>query len=163
IGRWLVARLLADGHEVLALDDLSSGRQENLEDLQSSVGLRGLCTGDVKDAEAVGQAFQRGPWDAVFHLAASINVQGSIDDPETTIRNDIEGTFVVLQASRKQYFELTGLDPESGHCDFDRDVPRLRDRRPRVAVMSTCMVYDAAEGTHISESPPDRTASHYSA
>ena len=163
IGRWLVARLLADGHEVLALDDLSSGRQENLEDLKSSAGFLGLCTFDVKDAEALGQAFQQGPWDAVFHLAASINVQGSIDDPETTIRNDIEGTFAVLQASRRQYLELNGLDPESAHFDFDRDVPRLRDRRPRVAVMSTCMVYDAAGGIAISESHPYRPASPYAA
>jgi nucleoside-diphosphate-sugar epimerase len=96
-------------------------------------------------------------------LAASINVQGSIDDPEPTIRNDVEGTFQILQASRQQYLRLNGLGFGSSGFDFDRDIPRLRDRRPRVAVMSTCMVYDAAEGTPISETHPYRPASPYAA
>jgi nucleoside-diphosphate-sugar epimerase len=162
IGRWLVARLLADGHAVTALDDLSNGRRENLRDLEGHAGFEGLVEGDIKDVALLQRLFSR-PWDAVFHLGASIHVQGSIDDPEPTFRNDVEGTFKVLEACRRQYFERNGLRVEDRKFDFDRDVPRLASRGPRVAVMSTCMVYDAGDGRPMSEVHPYRPASPYAA
>jgi len=99
----------------------------------------------------------------VFHLAASIHVQRSIDDPAPTFRNEAEGTLAVLEACRKQYFESNGLDIAAKHFDYDRDVPRLVRRAPRVAVMSTCMVYDLAGDHAIAESHPYRPASPYAA
>ena len=75
--------------------------------------------------------------DAVAHLAASISVQESIDDPATTFENDVVGTFNVLEAAR-----------EVG---------------ARVLFMSTCMVYDRADATGIDESHPTRPASPYAA
>ncbi|CAN5925697.1 SDR family NAD(P)-dependent oxidoreductase [soil metagenome] len=163
IGRWLVARLLERGDEVLALDDLSNGRRENVRELEGKPGFLGLVVGDIKDPAVLADTFARGPWDAVFHLGASIHVQKSIDDPEPTFRNDAEGTFRVLEACRKQYFEANGLDVKSGHFDYDKDVPRLTKRAPRVAVMSTCMVYDLAGGVAIAETHPYRPASPYAA
>lgn len=164
IGRWLVARLLARGDEVLALDDLSNGRTENVREFEGKPGFLGLLVGDIKEPARLREAFvERGPWDAVFHLGASIHVQKSIDDPEPTFRNDAEGTFRVLEACRRQYFEANGLDLGAKHFDFDRDVPRLTKRAPRVAVMSTCMVYDLAGGGAISETHPYRPASPYAA
>jgi len=163
IGRWVVAKLLRQGHSVLAVDDLSSGRTENLRELDGQPGYLGLVHADVKDPAAVAALFARGPWDAVFHLAASINVQASIDRPEPTIRNDVDGTFQILEASRLQYLTLNGLEGSVTRFDFDRDVPRLLDRRPRIAVMSTCMVYDAGDGRAMSETHPYRPASPYAA
>lgn len=163
IGRWVVAKLLQEGYEVLALDDLSNGRRENLRDLESKSGFLGLIEGDIKNRTVVDDIFGRQTWDAVFHLGASIHVQKSIDDPEPTFRNDAEGTFRVLEACRKQYFALNGLSVDTRHFDFDRDVPRLVDRRPRVASMSTCMVYDLADGKPIQETHPYRPASPYAA
>lgn len=163
IGRWLVAQLLARGDEVLAVDDLSNGRRENVRDFEGTKGYLGLVTADVKDGAAVDDLFARGPWDAVFHLAASIHVQRSIDDPEPTFRNEFEGTFRVLEACRKQYFSANGLDVSAKHFDYDRDVPRLVNRSPRVTVMSTCMVYDLAGGKAIAETHPYRPASPYAA
>jgi nucleoside-diphosphate-sugar epimerase len=166
IGRWLVARLLEEGHEVLALDDLSNGRRENVRDFEGKKGWLGLVVGDIKDVKCIQSIFEK-PWDAVYHLGASIHVQKSIDDPEPTFRNDAEGTFRVLEACRRQYFEHNGLSPDTKHFDYDRDVPRLTKRAPRVAVMSTCMVYDLAGGTAIekgiSETHPYRPASPYAA
>lgn len=162
IGRWVVARLLDQGHEVTALDDLSNGRAENLRTEEGRPGFRGLVVGDIKDPALLARLFEE-TWDAVFHLGASIHVQKSIDDPEPTFRNDAEGTFRVLEACRRQYFRLNGLDPAARHFDFDRDVPKLTDRRPRVVSMSTCMVYDAAGGEPISERHPYRPASPYAA
>lgn len=163
IGRWVVARLLDEGHEVLALDDLSNGREENLRELEGRAGYLGLVRGDLKDPALLAQVFERASWDLVLHLGASIHVQKSIDDPEPTFRNDAEGTFRVLEAARAQYLRRNGLDPSAKHFDFDRDVPTLRDRRPRVACMSTCMVYDLAGGAAIRETHPYRPASPYAA
>src|SRR5262249_2056614 len=97
------------------------------------------------------------------HLGASIHVQKSIDDPEPTFRNDAEGTFRILEACRRQYLAQNGLRIEAKQFDFDRDLPRLRVRTPRVAVMSTCMVYELADGRPIAESHPYRPASPYAA
>jgi nucleoside-diphosphate-sugar epimerase len=164
IGRWVVARLLQDGHQVRVLDDLSNGRAENLKELEKRPGFLGLVRGDVKDESSVASVFADEPWDVVFHLAASINVQESIDNPEPTFRNDAEGTFQILEACRRQYFSLNGLDVRSRAFNFERDSVVLRDRRPRVAVMSTCMVYDVArDAGAISEEHPYRPASPYAA
>jgi len=163
IGRWVVARLLGQGHEVQTLDDYSNGRPENLRDFEDDARFLGAVRGDIKDPSCLREVFGGVPWDAIFHLAASIHVQGSIDDPEPTFRNDSEGTFRVLEAARAQYFKLNGLDPAERRFDFDRDASRLRDRRPRVACMSTCMVYDLAGDEAIRETHTYRPASPYAA
>ena len=163
IGRWVVKRLLDSGHDVLTLDDYSNGRAENLRAFETHPRMLGAVRGDIKDQACIDEVFARGPWDVVFHLAASIHVQKSIDDPEPTFRNDAEGTFRVLEAVRAQYFKANGLDPADRHFDFDRDVPRLKVRRPRVACMSTCMVYDLAGDEPIRETHPNRPASPYAA
>jgi nucleoside-diphosphate-sugar epimerase len=163
IGRWIVAELLKRGDEVLAVDDLSNGRRENLAEFDGNASFLGLDVGDVKDRAFVAEIFRRGPWDAVFHLAASVHVQRSIDEPEPTFRNEAEGTFLVLEACRKQYFESNSLTLEAKHFDYEKDVPRLAQRTPRVAVMSTCMVYDVAADRPIDELHPYRPASPYAA
>lgn len=162
IGRWVVARLLADGNEVLAVDNLSSGRVENLAEFEGKSGFLGLRKGDVKDEAFVAALIAEQDWDFVFHLAASIQVQGSIDDPGPTFANDAIGTFTVLEACRRRYFARNGLNVADKHFDFDKDVPRLVDRRPRVAVMSTCMVYQASDQP-IGENHPYKPASPYAA
>lgn len=163
IGRWVVARLLADGHEVLALDDLSNGRRDNVRDFEGQRGFLGLLEGDIKDPALLARAFAEQPWDTIFHLGASIHVQGSIDDPTPTFRNDVEGTFRILEACRAEYFRRNGLDTATRKFDFDADVPKLTKRSPRLAVMSTCMVYDAGDGRAMSELHPYRPASPYAA
>lgn len=162
IGRWVTARLLADGHQVRVVDDFSNGRPENLRDLEGHQGFLGATRGDIKSASVVNQLFSE-RWDVVFHLAASIHVQKSIDDPEPTFRNDAEGTFRILEGARRQYFEANGLSIEDKKFDFDRDVPRLTRRAPRVVCMSTCMVYDLAGSDPITESHGYRPASPYAA
>ena len=163
IGRWVVKRLLDAGHDTLTLDDYSNGRTENVREFEAHPHFLGAVRGDIKDPAVLEAAFARGPWDLVFHLAASIHVQRSIDDPEPTFRNDAEGTFRVLEASRAQFFRLNGLDPAAKSFDFERDVPRLVDLRPRMACMSTCMVYDLAGDEPITERHPYRPASPYAA
>ena len=80
IGRWVTKHLVDRGHDVLVLDDYSNGRAENLRELEGQKHFLGAVRGDIKDAACVGELFAK-PWDLVFHLAASIHVQKSIDDP----------------------------------------------------------------------------------
>jgi UDP-glucose 4-epimerase len=163
IGRWIVEKLVERGDEVVALDDLSNGRRENLRDLEGRSGFRGLVIGDIKDEACLAELFREQAWDLVFHLGASIHVQRSIDDPVPTFRNDAEGTLRVLEACRRQFFVANGLSLDTKQFDFVRDSARLIIRSPRVAVMSTCMVYDLAGDVAISEAHPYRPASPYAA
>jgi len=163
IGRWVVDRLINDGHQVMALDDLSNGRRANVRELEGHAGFLGLVEGDLTRVDVLKPLFAKHHWDLVLHLGASIHVQKSIDDPAPTFHNDALGTFQVLEACRRQFFTRNGIDYDSKHFDFDRDVPRLKLRGPRIAVMSTCMVYDLASSSAIKETHQYRPASPYAA
>jgi nucleoside-diphosphate-sugar epimerase len=136
IGRWVVGELLQRGHTVLPVDNLSQGAADNLAAFAGRPRLEPLVVGDVRDAGGC-RAWLAGA-DAVAHLAASISVQDSIDDPAETFDNDVVGTFNVLEAAR-----ATGA---------------------RVLFMSTCMVYDVATAAQgIAEDHPLKPASPYAA
>jgi len=95
IGSNLVARLLADGHRVSVLDDLSSGYRSNVPNHQR---LR-FVHGDVRDAEAVKEAMADA--EVVFHLAASVGNKRSIDRPLQDAEVNLLGTIQVLEAARR--------------------------------------------------------------
>ncbi|MCX7920750.1 MAG: SDR family NAD(P)-dependent oxidoreductase [Clostridia bacterium] len=135
IGRWVVKRLLQDGHKVWVLDDLSNGRRENIEEFMNNENLIEFVEGDIKNNSTLEQLFEN-KFEICYHLAASINVQDSIDDPRTTFENDTVGTFNVLEQCRKH--------------------------NTKVVFMSTCMVYDRATNEDgISELHPVKPASPY--
>jgi len=79
IGRWVVGELLDRGHEVLPVHNLATGLAANLEEFDGRPGLHALEVGDVRDEAACRRWLDQ--VDAVAHLAASISVQDSIDDP----------------------------------------------------------------------------------
>lgn len=136
IGRWVVKRLLDDGHSVTVLDDLSNGRKENLAEFASHKGLKQFIIGDIKDEQLLEEIFQNGDFSICYHLGASINVQDSIDDPRTTFYNDTIGTFYVLEQCRKHQVKLV--------------------------FMSTCMVYERSfDERGITETHPTKPASPY--
>ena len=98
IGSHLVERLLADGWEVCAVDNLSTGSIENIEGFRGIEGFD-FVEGDIRDVElmmrlAEGKA-------AIFHLAAAVGVQLIADDPVHTIETNIGGTETVLEAANK--------------------------------------------------------------
>ncbi|TGV30975.1 SDR family NAD(P)-dependent oxidoreductase [Mesorhizobium sp. M00.F.Ca.ET.186.01.1.1] len=135
IGRWVVKRLLEDGHHVWVLDDLSNGSEANLEEFQSHASFKAFVRGDIKNEETLEQLF-RNQFDICYHLGASINVQDSIDDPRTTFNNDTLGTFYVLEQCRKH--------------------------NVKIVFMSTCMVYDRCmDETGITEEHPIKPVSPY--
>ena len=134
IGRWVVKKLLEEGHAIQVLDDLSNGNLDNLSAFSENPELT-VKTGDIKNEKTVSALFKK-KLDLVIHLAADIIVQDSIDNPRKVFENDVIGTFNVLEASRKA--------------------------RAKFVFMSTCMVYDTISSTGaISELHPTKAASPY--
>lgn len=95
IGSHLVERLIQDGHDVVIVDDLSTGKQSNLN--QSNAFEKSL----VFFADIASFDFSEiGKVDYVFHLGAKARIQPSIQDPATSDRTNIHGTVRVLQYAR---------------------------------------------------------------
>ncbi len=99
IGSNLVDALLADGHEVTVVDNLSTGRRENLGDAVSR-GAR-LHEVDILDREALAVVFAEVRPEWVFHLAAQIDVRKSVDDPAFDAQVNVIGTINVLELARE--------------------------------------------------------------
>ncbi len=97
IGSNLVDALIARGDEVVVLDDLSSGKRQNL-DAALAAGAR-LHEGSVADPGAVDAAFASAAPDHVFHLAAQIDVRRSVSDPVFDLEMNVGGTINLLEAA----------------------------------------------------------------
>ena len=98
IGSNLVDGLLARGDHVTVIDDLSTGRRENL-DGAIERGAR-LCVLDVRDATELAGVVEQEKPDAIFHLAAQIDVRRSLADPAWDSSINVGGTINVLEAAR---------------------------------------------------------------
>jgi UDP-glucose 4-epimerase len=99
IGSNLVDGLLGRGDEVTVVDNLTTGKRENLD--QALAGGARLVEADVRDAEALADVFKQAEPEVVFHLAAQIDVRKSAADPAYDARVNVEGTINVLQAARE--------------------------------------------------------------
>jgi len=133
IGRWVVKELLSKKHRVVALDNLSNGSVENVQEFLKNPNFT-FIKGNILDQKKLGGTFKRGI-DACIHLAAQINVQESIDHPERAFKNNIVGTYNVLEECRK------------------RDV--------KLVLVGTCMVYDMVISRPMNERHPLKPASPY--
>ena len=99
IGSNLVDALVERGDEVEVLDDLSTGRAENLEGAVSRGAV--LHPADVRDAERVAALVAAAAPDAIFHLAAQIDVRRAVADPAFDAAVNVAGTINVLEAARR--------------------------------------------------------------
>lgn len=136
IGRWVTKRLLDDGHQVWVIDNLANSSTENIDELVYNDHFQKFFKVDIKDKKEIETIFKEHSFDICYHLAASINVQDSIDDPEATFANDTIGTFHILDMCKRYNTKLV--------------------------FMSTCMVYDRAQDeSGITEDAPIKPASPY--
>jgi UDP-glucose 4-epimerase len=122
IGSHLTEALLAMGYEVVVLDDLSTGREENLQAVKHHPRLE-IVRGSVTD-DGVVRKLVTGA-EIVYHLAAAVGVQLILDRPVGTIETNIVGTETVLRAA----------------CET----------RPRVLIASTSEVYGKNDRVPLSE------------
>ena len=99
IGSNLVDALLARGDRVTVIDDLSSGKLENLSGaIEAGAQLHRL---DVRDAPALADVFARVRPQLVFHLAAQIDVRRSVEDPVVDADINVGGAINLLSAARE--------------------------------------------------------------
>ena len=98
IGSHLSERLLKDGHQVIVIDNLSTGSLKNIEACKGSDVFE-FVEGDICDVALMEALIQR--CDIVYHLAAAVGVKLIADCPVRTIETNIGGTEVVLDAVNK--------------------------------------------------------------
>jgi UDP-glucose 4-epimerase len=98
IGSNLVDALVERGDEVTVVDDVSTGKRGNLD--QSTQNGAQLMELDIRDPDAVEAAVEQARPQAIFHLAAQIDVRKSVADPANDARINVEGTVNVLRAAQ---------------------------------------------------------------
>jgi len=116
IGRWVVKYLLGRECDVWVLDNLSSGKKENIFEFEKDPCFN-FVKGDILQRSLVEELFEL-DFDVCLHLAAAINVQESLINPEECFEVNVRGTFNILEEARK--------------------------KDTKVVLISTCMVYKKA-------------------
>jgi UDP-glucose 4-epimerase len=106
IGGHVAEELLRQGHEVVGLDDFSSGKRETAGLLGAHPKFR-LIEGSIADAQAVARAVAGTKW--VFHLAAIPSVPVSMKEPERTTAVNVGGTVNLLHAAHRARVERVVL------------------------------------------------------
>ena len=99
IGSHLVDALTTRGDECVILDDLSTGRRENVEEHLAS-GMVDLIDGSVLDAELVGDCMDR--VDCCFHLASAVGVRLIVDKPLDSLQSNVRGSDIVISTAAER-------------------------------------------------------------
>ncbi len=134
IGSHLVDALVARGDEVLVIDDLSTGKHENLDQAKAKGAT--LEVGDITDARVLLTTLEGFKPEAIFHLAAQIDVRKSMADPAFDIRLNVLGTVNVLEAAvrvgaERFVFTSTGGAIYGEGLDRPEDLPFAESARCR--------------------------------
>lgn len=125
IGSNLVDRLLADGHEVTVVDDLSTGKLTNLQQARRNPDLRlGFQRLDITST-ALERAVARAQPDVVCHLAAQIDVRRSVSDPVHDGLVNVIGTVALLEACRRHDVDKVVFTTSGGCIYGEPDVAEL--------------------------------------
>ena len=115
IGSHLVDRLLSDGYKVVVVDDLSTGKLQNLNPAAT------FHHADITQPSML-QVFNRAEPDLVFHLAAQVSVTNSAKDPVNDAQINVIGTLRLLEASRDSGVEKFIFSSTGGALYGDPDV-----------------------------------------
>jgi len=132
IGSAVARKLAAEGHDVVVLDDLSTGKRENLHNAE--VGMRNaeprlsVVRGSVADAALVKDCVEGA--DGVFHLAAVASVQRSLDEPGNCHEVNVTGTLNVLEAARKCGVRRVVLSSSAAVYGDNPALPLTENERP---------------------------------
>ncbi len=126
IGSNLVDALVARGDEVVVLDDLSTGKRENLR--QAGDGAR-LVVGSVADRDTVFGA--AAGCELIYHEAAVASVQRTVEEPLETHRTNLGGTLNVLEAARAVGARRVVFAGSAAAYGDNPDLPLREDANPR--------------------------------
>jgi UDP-glucose 4-epimerase len=128
IGSHVVDALLARGDRVTIVDNLSTGRRSNLAAAERAGAV--LHVADVQDRAALAGVFAGARPDAVFHLAAQIDVRRSVEDPVLDARVNVLGTIEVLEAARSAGVRRVVNTSTGGGLYGDAEVLPTREEHP---------------------------------
>jgi UDP-glucose 4-epimerase len=103
IGSHLTEELLKRKYQVIALDNLSTGRYENIEDLLKKSSFE-FVEGDILNANLVDKLVEK--TDAVFHLAAAVGVDLIVKKPLQSLTTNIKGSEIVLEAALRYHKKI---------------------------------------------------------
>src|ERR1700690_1224764 len=125
IGSNTVDEILRRGHGVVVLDDLSSGKEDNLAEIRNKIT---FVKGSITDIEAVQKAMQQAEY--VIHLAARTSVPRSMKDPLDTNRINVEGTLNVLVAARDNKVKRVVFAASSSAYGDTPTLPKSEEMTP---------------------------------
>ncbi|HBQ95282.1 MAG TPA: epimerase [Sulfobacillus sp.] len=125
IGAHVVFQALHAGHEVTVLDNLSSGCLNNLDKVKEDVR---FIKADIRNVDVLHQAVSH--IDIVYHLAASVGMQRSIDNPFLDSDINVMGTLNILEASRKHGVAKVVLASSAGILGESHQLP-LSENHPK--------------------------------
>src|SRR5213596_3598307 len=126
IGSNTVDELVRRGETVIVLDDLSSGKEDNLAEVRSKIS---IIKGSITDLEAVRKAVQSA--DYVIHLAARTSVPRSVKDPIDTNKINVEGTLNVLVAARDAKVKRVVFAASSSAYGETPTLPKVETMQPQ--------------------------------
>jgi len=143
IGGHIAEALLAQGHQVIGLDDFSSGKRENAKLLSRHPDFQ-LVEGSIADPAAVEKAAAGARY--IFHLAAMPSVPVSMKDPVLTNAVNVGGTVNVLEAARRHGVERTVLACSCACYGDGPEQPKheglaVRPGSPYAAQKVACEIY----------------------
>jgi UDP-glucose 4-epimerase len=98
IGSHLADELLGRGHQAIVLDNLSTGRLENIRHLKTHPGFQ-FVQGDILDETLVDSLVQN--CDAVFHLAAAVGVELIVKNPLHSLTTNIRGSEIIFKTASR--------------------------------------------------------------
>jgi nucleoside-diphosphate-sugar epimerase len=125
IGSNTVDELVRRSHGVVVLDDLSSGKEDNLAEVRSKIT---FMKGSITDIEVVQKAMVQA--DYVIHLAARTSVPRSVKDPVDTNRINVDGTLNVLVAARDNKVKRVVFAASSSAYGDTPTLPKSEDMQP---------------------------------
>jgi nucleoside-diphosphate-sugar epimerase len=130
IGSNLAEHLLKMGYSVIVVDNLSTGRMQNLRGWSEESGSRfQFLQMDINETDQLRQTFSG--VSCVFHLAAIPSVARSIDNPAATQASNINGTLSVLTAARDAGVRRVVAASSSSVYGDDPNLPKREDRQGR--------------------------------
>ena len=120
-----IVEALAGVHDVVVIDNFSSGKPKNLEGFPDSVT---CITGSINDRPLLKEAFKGA--DGIFHLAAIASVAKSVDDPIATHETNLTGTLHVLLAARDCGVRKVVFSSSSAVYGDEPTLPKREDMPP---------------------------------
>jgi nucleoside-diphosphate-sugar epimerase len=125
IGSNTVDELVRRGHSVVVLDDLSSGKEDNLAEIRNKIT---FMKGSITDIEVVRKAMHEAEY--VLHLAARTSVPRSVKDPIETNKINIDGSLNVLVAARDAKVKRVVFAASSSAYGETPTLPKVETMQP---------------------------------